>query len=275
MKRAISILSAALLCCTSVAGTTAFTSSAVDTIEENCFEQTADLFVICSNGEHKIHSLKMKGVAQIDDNGVLFVDLYSGEDFSAPTNIISTASSIVFFPSGFKCVSPSWYVINHTPTSVSIDNGFGYSGGDSVCSEIYILGVQSFEKGQHIARLVYTLQPVKDTAVNILTDELGYKYIVQKQQKIYVHDTVSVSFGDYTCTKHLGNNWDDTTPTIAEGDINVDGSVSVADLVLLQSYLLGNDVHLPYWRSADLCTDDRLDVFDLCLMRRNLVESAE
>lgn len=56
------------------------------------------------------------------------------------------------------------------------------------------------------------------------------------------------------------------------GDINGDKLFNVADVVLLQKWLLGTpDVALADWKKADLCNDDRLDVFDLCLMKRVLL----
>ncbi len=61
--------------------------------------------------------------------------------------------------------------------------------------------------------------------------------------------------------------------TPPQGDVNMDGSFNVADVVLLQKWLLAvPDVKLAYWKSADLCKDDRLNVFDLCLMKRMLIE---
>ena len=57
------------------------------------------------------------------------------------------------------------------------------------------------------------------------------------------------------------------------GDCNADGDFSVADVVLLQKWLLAvPDTHLANWKAADFCEDDRLDVFDLCLMKRALIE---
>ena len=57
------------------------------------------------------------------------------------------------------------------------------------------------------------------------------------------------------------------------GDINADGRLDVADLVLLNKWLLGvPDTQLPDWKAGDLCDDGRLDVFDLVLMRRELIE---
>ena len=57
------------------------------------------------------------------------------------------------------------------------------------------------------------------------------------------------------------------------GDINADGRLDVADLVLLNKWLLGaHDTQLPDWKAGDLCDDGRLDAFDLVLMRRELIE---
>ena len=56
------------------------------------------------------------------------------------------------------------------------------------------------------------------------------------------------------------------------GDVNADGEFNVADLVVLQNWLLVRpDAKLADWKAGDLCEDDRLDVFDLVLMRRKLI----
>lgn len=60
-----------------------------------------------------------------------------------------------------------------------------------------------------------------------------------------------------------------------EGDVNADGKFDITDIVLLQKWLLAvPDVKLADWKAADLCEDDRLDVFDLCLMKRMLIEKS-
>ena len=56
------------------------------------------------------------------------------------------------------------------------------------------------------------------------------------------------------------------------GDVNADGEFSAADLVLFQKWLLAApDSELANWQAGDLCEDDRLDVFDLVLMRGLLI----
>ena len=57
------------------------------------------------------------------------------------------------------------------------------------------------------------------------------------------------------------------------GDVNLDDSFNVSDVVLLQKWLLAvPDTNLSNWSAADFCEDDKLDVFDLCLMKRALIE---
>lgn len=58
------------------------------------------------------------------------------------------------------------------------------------------------------------------------------------------------------------------------GDVNCDGEFTIADVVLLQKWLLAvPDTKLADWKAGDLCEDDRLDVFDLCLMKRLLLQT--
>ena len=61
--------------------------------------------------------------------------------------------------------------------------------------------------------------------------------------------------------------------TAVSGDVNSDGSFNVSDLVLLQRWLLAKpDTELKNWQAGDLCEDSSLDVFDLCVMRKKLIE---
>jgi hypothetical protein len=56
------------------------------------------------------------------------------------------------------------------------------------------------------------------------------------------------------------------------GDVNADRQFNVSDVVLLQKWLLAvPNAHLSNWSAADLCKDGKLNVFDLCLMKRELL----
>lgn len=66
-----------------------------------------------------------------------------------------------------------------------------------------------------------------------------------------------------------------TTPSqdFFHGDCNNDGDFNVVDVVLLQKWLLAvPDTHLANWQAADFTEDDMLNVFDLVLMKKALLE---
>ncbi|MDE6776089.1 MAG: cellulase family glycosylhydrolase [Ruminococcus sp.] len=57
-----------------------------------------------------------------------------------------------------------------------------------------------------------------------------------------------------------------------QGDVNNDGEFSIADVVMLQNWLLSSE-DIINWQAGDLCSDGRIDTFDFCLMRDKLVKS--
>ena len=64
---------------------------------------------------------------------------------------------------------------------------------------------------------------------------------------------------------------DEVTETL-EGDVNVDGKFNIADVVLLQKWLLNvPNTQLANWRAADLCKNSKLNTLDLCLMKHKLI----
>ncbi len=57
------------------------------------------------------------------------------------------------------------------------------------------------------------------------------------------------------------------------GDVNTDGTVNMADVRLLQDWLLAKpDVHLNSWQAAELCKDNRLDGLDLCMLKQMIMK---
>lgn len=57
-----------------------------------------------------------------------------------------------------------------------------------------------------------------------------------------------------------------------KGDINNNGTVNLADMVILNKFLMGYDVTVSDWKTMDINDDKVVDVFDLCLMRKMLTE---
>lgn len=47
---------------------------------------------------------------------------------------------------------------------------------------------------------------------------------------------------------------------------------TVADVVLLQKWILKAETTMPNWKAADGYEDGILDVFDLCILKRMLID---
>ena len=56
------------------------------------------------------------------------------------------------------------------------------------------------------------------------------------------------------------------------GDVNADGKLTIADVVMLQKWLL-HDGELTDWKAGDLQADGVINGFDLCVLRKLLLES--
>lgn len=54
------------------------------------------------------------------------------------------------------------------------------------------------------------------------------------------------------------------------GDVNKDGEISVADLVMMQNFLLGKG-NLDDWCAGDIFKDDKINVFDMVMLRKLVV----
>jgi arabinan endo-1,5-alpha-L-arabinosidase len=57
------------------------------------------------------------------------------------------------------------------------------------------------------------------------------------------------------------------------GDVNADGVFNVADVVMMQKYLLDSG-NLTDWRAGDLYEDNIIDAMDLCFMKRMLTKKS-
>ncbi len=56
-----------------------------------------------------------------------------------------------------------------------------------------------------------------------------------------------------------------------KGDVNADGKFTIADLVMIQKWILGSG-KLTDWKAGDMDNNEIIDVFDVCLMRIELVK---
>ena len=105
--------------------------------------------------------------------------------------------------------------------------------------------------------------------------------------KIPIDETMNLNQGDEldfirVFVQDSANDWkviddlkvsDIKFPSQITGDINSDGTFNISDVVLLQKWLINvPDTELTDWKAGDLYDDEILNAFDLCLMKRELIE---
>lgn len=98
------------------------------------------------------------------------------------------------------------------------------------------------------------------------------EYILESQPVVTPPQTTTTTTTTVTTTTTTTTTTEPVVPE-TEGDVNGDGVFSISDVVLLQRWLLSTaDKKSIIWENADVCKDNVLDAFDLCLMRKIIVE---
>lgn len=144
----------------------------------------------------------------------------------------------------------------------------------------------ALEKGKwYVVRVI-----IKDGKASLL---LNGETVAQGELYTLPEDTISESSANYVARGQNGDYFNGSmdyfrvyykevsepeyyyteTETITEsiiGDVNADKKFDDADLVMMQQFLLGAGT-LTDWQAGDLCEDGLIDVFDVCLMRKELV----
>ncbi len=77
------------------------------------------------------------------------------------------------------------------------------------------------------------------------------------------------NFSTETTTTTTATTTTTTTEPEVVGDVNADGEFSVADVVMMQRWLLGSG-NITDQPAGDVCEDGVIDIFDLCLMKKML-----
>lgn len=82
---------------------------------------------------------------------------------------------------------------------------------------------------------------------------------------------ISIAAGNEALENAVIHYQTDGIPKFASGDVNDDGEFTIADVILLQKWLLTvPNTQLSDWKAGDFFEDGRLDALDLSLMKRAL-----
>ncbi len=82
-------------------------------------------------------------------------------------------------------------------------------------------------------------------------------------------DMADVIGVEYTAIEVIYQYENDVPSEDTEGDVNGDGVFNIADVVMLQNWIVRNG-KLTNPEKADICKDSRIDIFDLCAMKTML-----
>lgn len=94
------------------------------------------------------------------------------------------------------------------------------------------------------------------------TRSMGYSY----NNGYGIKSGFSIDSANGTAVEYAKENNIRLKSDAIEGDVNADGKFNIADMVMLEKYLLGNGSLIEY-SAGDLCADGKINVFDMCLMR--------
>ncbi len=112
----------------------------------------------------------------------------------------------------------------------------------------------------------------------------GTKACFRKSDMQAVLDSYSMSYADMDYIM-VRTNWTEMTITQVDllikddnssimGDVNLDGEFNIADVISLQKWLLNTSAQeMKCWQNGNFCPDSNLDIFDLCIMRKELLKT--
>ena len=136
-----------------------------------------------------------------------------------------------------------------------------------VCSLIYISGADGFGGN----KITVSKRSDIRTPVSYRTypDDYHGKYIVACYEMPHSSYLEFYDSGDRNAPHYrFASDENGKIRQAVPGDADLDSRVSMADLVLLQKWLLADADSLPCWQNADLSDDCKLNAADLCLMMK-------
>ena len=112
----------------------------------------------------------------------------------------------------------------------------------------------------------YKLRTKEPFDISVSSTEFQEKYITGD---IIIHGYAGSTAQEYA--EKYNRKFETITPS---GDANGDGNFNISDIVTAQKMFLGSSEHkIKDWKSLDLDNNNKLDSFDLCLLKKKLLKS--
>ncbi|MBQ3885391.1 MAG: dockerin type I repeat-containing protein, partial [Ruminococcus sp.] len=112
----------------------------------------------------------------------------------------------------------------------------------------------------------YKLRTKEPFDISVSSTEYQEEYITGD---IIIHGYAGSTAQEYA--EKYNRKFEAITPS---GDANGDGNFNISDIVTAQKMFLGNSNYkIKDWKSLDLDNNNKLDSFDLCLLKKKLLKS--
>ena len=158
------------------------------------------------------------------------------------------------------------YLLGVNPLSFSYVSGCGENSVENIFSSIYS---KDAKLDPYQCPAGYFTEGANDSNNPHLSKFTGKCYIDSDGEWTTNENTI---YGNAAMIFLTASMMSQNEPEKVRGDVNADGAFSVLDAVTLQKWLLCvPETTLADWQAGDLYEDEKLDVFDLCIMKRELL----
>lgn len=234
-------------------------------------------------GTAEIDGIKRYGIETENKPDGAAVDMvYVYEAVSSGTVEVTISKGILWNPNAEKELKDfGKYEISEDLTITEVDNTrYGIGVSTPPAKTEYSIGEELDLTG---LRLNGSIRKFEDGAElqGCIIDE-DYFDLIERGNAISIDSSEfnNQKAGTYNIYVLFGGAKDSFKVTVADGktdyikgDVNADGSFNIADVIMLQKWLIAeSDVSLTNWKAADLNGDNKLNSADLAMMKRELVK---
>lgn len=187
----------------------------------------------------------------------------------------TTCSGNVVIPNNVKTIGNSAFNGCSDLTEITISENVKSIGSDAFngCSNLTKITIpKNVTKIEDYA--IFNCGVKEITILNPKCDIYHSPFTLTQADTIYGYEgsTVQKYAERFNCNFVSLGKAPESTDETPNGDANGDGTVNVADAIVLQKWLLGSG-NLTNWENVDLCKDGRIDVFDMIEMRKLIISS--